>query len=448
MSGFWNFSRNGVNFRLKCLEQVVTQVIFRMNNVAIDINNLSKVYRIDPASGKSGSRTLQEDVKNLMQTVLRRKGVRPKKEDVWALKDVSFQVQEGEVLGVIGRNGAGKSTLLKVLSKITEPSEGYADVYGRVGSLLEVGTGFHSELTGRENVYLSGAILGMRKAEIDRKFDEIIDFSGIEQYIDTPVKRYSSGMAVRLGFAVAAHLDPEILLIDEVLAVGDVSFQQKCLGKMSEVADGGRTILFVSHSMGAVKGLCSRAIWIDKGKLMADGDVDDVVQQYLVASSEHGEWHTNIAERRDRNGNGSLRFTGFHLRDSNGEAIPAAISGEPVEFVLTYEMNAQNVKNASIYVWIRDAFTKGMISLSNVWTGQDLAHLPPKGDLVCKLPAFPLREGRYYLDLGANINGDKADRVLRAVAMDVISGKFYPTGRTPKHPNDGDLLAEHTWHIG
>jgi len=248
-------------------------------------------------------------------------------------------------------------------------------------------------------------------------------------------------------FVEAAHLDPEILLIDEVLAVGDVAFQQKCMGKMSEVADSGRTILFVSHNMGAIKGLCSRAIWLDGGELRADGDVDDVVEEYLVASSERGEWHTEIVNRRDRGGDGTLRFVGFHLRNQNGEPLTTAVSGDPLELVLTYQMKAKNVKNASIYVWIRDAFTKGMISLSNVWTGQDLSNLPPEGEIICKLPRFPLREGRYYIDLGANINGSKADRVLRAVAMNVISGKFYPTGRTPKHANDGDFLTEHTWHI-
>jgi lipopolysaccharide transport system ATP-binding protein len=418
-----------------------------MNNVVIDIQKLSKVYRIDPASGKSGSRTLQEDLLNMVRLPVRRQREHFKKEDVWALREVSFQVREGEVLGIVGRNGAGKSTVLKILSRITEPSSGFADIYGRVGSLLEVGTGFHSELTGRENIYLSGSILGMRKAEINRKYDEIVAFSGIENYIDTPVKRYSSGMAVRLAFAVAAHLDPEILLIDEVLAVGDIAFQQKCLGKMSEIAGSGRTILFVSHNMGAIKGLCSRAVWLDKGVLKADGDVDEVVEKYLVASSEKGEWHTDIQKRSDRAGDGSLRFTGFYLRNASGEPLTSAISGEPVELVLNYQLHTSTVKDASIYIWIRDAFTKGMVSLSNVWTGQDLADLPPQGEIVCQLPNFPLREGTYYLDLGANINGVKADRVLRAVAMSVIGGRFYTTGKTPTHPNDGDFLTEHSWHV-
>jgi homopolymeric O-antigen transport system ATP-binding protein len=201
-------------------------------------------------------------------------------EIIWALENVSFEVKQGEVVGIIGRNGAGKSTLLKILSRITEPTEGFADVYGRVGSLLEVGTGFHPELTGRENIYLNGAILGMRKAEIERKFDEIVEFSGIGKFIDTPVKQYSSGMYVRLAFAVAAHLEPEILMVDEVLAVGDLAFQKKCLGKMGDVTKQGRTVLFVSHNMAAIKSLCNRAIWLSEGKVLTYGDADEVVTNY------------------------------------------------------------------------------------------------------------------------------------------------------------------------
>jgi lipopolysaccharide transport system ATP-binding protein len=418
-----------------------------MSRIAIDIHDLSKVYRIDPASKKSGSRTLQEDVKRMLRAPFRRKGEDTRKEEVWALKNVGFQVHEGEVLGIIGRNGAGKSTLLKILSRITEPSHGFADVYGRIGSLLEVGTGFHTELTGRENIYLSGAVLGMQRAEIDRKYDEIVAFSGIQNYIDTPVKRYSSGMAVRLAFAVAAHLDPEILLIDEVLAVGDVSFQQKCLGKMSEVAGSGRTILFVSHDMGAIKGLCTRAAWLDGGKLRALGDVDDTINQYLIDSTERGGWQTEIAERTDRGGDGKLRFTGFHIRGQDGKPLISPVAGEPVDFILSYEMSASDIRSATIYLWVRDAFLKGMISYSTLWTGQDFTDLPPRGEIVCHVPRFPLRGGRYYLDLGANINGLKSDRVLRAVVIDVVNGSFYGTGKIPSHPNDGDFLCQHSWYL-
>jgi lipopolysaccharide transport system ATP-binding protein len=417
-----------------------------MNKNVIEIQNISKVYRIDPDTDGAAARTLQEDLARTVKRPFNR-GTYPRKKEVWALKDISFNVSEGEVVGLIGRNGAGKSTLLKVLSRITEPTSGYADIYGRVGSLLEVGTGFHSELTGRENVYLSGAILGMRKAEIDRKFEQIVEFSGVQRYIETPVKRYSSGMAVRLAFAVAAHLDPEILLVDEVLAVGDASFQKKSIGKMSEVAESGRTVIFVSHNMGAIQNLCTRAVLLEDGKVRVDGDVNCVIQEYLISASQEGEWHTEIAERTDRQGNGSLRFTGFQLRSTNGESIDAVVAGEGFEFVLHYQKPAQPIQSAEIYIWLRDAFTKGLLRFGTDLTAQDFEHLPEQGSIICRVPRFPLRSGQYYIDLGANVDGVKADRVIRAVTLDVVGGDFYGSGKTPRHPNDGDLLCEHSWHL-
>jgi lipopolysaccharide transport system ATP-binding protein len=257
-----------------------------MSDTAIRVQNLGKRYRIGVAEKRPDN--LREAVGRLASAPFRYLRTRLREADpeevVWALKDVSFEVRRGEVLGIIGRNGAGKTTLLKILSRITEPTEGRAVINGRVGSLLEVGTGFHPELTGRENIYLNGAILGMTRAEIDGKFDEIVDFSGVEKFIDTPVKRYSSGMRVRLGFAVAAHLDPEILLVDEVLAVGDAGFQKKCLGKMGQVAQEGRTVLFVSHNMTAVQGLCQRVIWLEEGSILEEGQPARVVSDYLQAS--------------------------------------------------------------------------------------------------------------------------------------------------------------------
>jgi len=258
-----------------------------MSSPMIKVNNLSKRYRIGAA--EKGYKTFREvimegisaPVKNLAKLRSLTRFKEGYEEDViWALKDVSFEVNEGEVLGIIGKNGAGKTTLLKVLSRITEPTGGFAEIHGRVASLLEVGTGFHPELTGRENVFLNGAVLGMRKREIESKFAEIVDFSEIEKYIDTPLKRYSTGMRVRLAFAVAAHLEPEIMMIDEVLAVGDIAFQKKCLGKMGDVARGGRTILFVSHNMGAVRNLCQSAIWLDNGQIVKRGTTDEVVRDY------------------------------------------------------------------------------------------------------------------------------------------------------------------------
>lgn len=262
-----------------------------MSNIAISVKNLSKMYRIGVSEKKHdtlvslASSWVKYPFKNFKNL---RNLSRFNEEDesvFWALKDVSFDVNEGEVLGIIGHNGAGKSTLLKILSKITDPSEGRIEIHGRVSSLLEVGTGFHPELTGRENVYMNGTILGMTKREIDAKFDEIIEFSGIAKHIDTPVKRYSSGMKVRLAFSVAAHLEPEILIIDEVLAVGDAQFQQKCLGKMEDAASTGKTVLFVSHQMGAVKSLCTRGILMKQGRLFFDGNTNDVINEYLNLST-------------------------------------------------------------------------------------------------------------------------------------------------------------------
>jgi lipopolysaccharide transport system ATP-binding protein len=266
-----------------------------MSNVAISVENLSKSYRIAHQANGARYKTLREDLMQMPKRILSRfqrfSSPLSSSETFWALKDISFEIKQGEVVGIIGRNGAGKSTLLKILSRITEPTSGQAKIYGRVGSLLEVGTGFHQELTGRENIFLNGAILGMSRAEIRARFDEIVAFAEIEKFLDTPVKRYSSGMYVRLAFAVAAHLDPEMLLIDEVLAVGDSEFQKKCLGKMSEVARAGRTVLFVSHNMAAVTRLCHRGIVLNKGVVELDTDADRAAKAYLHSS------HGNSAQR-------------------------------------------------------------------------------------------------------------------------------------------------------
>jgi lipopolysaccharide transport system ATP-binding protein len=252
-----------------------------MSDVAIRVENLGKLYRVGQFVGY---KTIRESLMNAFSVPLRAlKDGRQRTGDdnyIWALKDVSFEVKQGEAIGIIGRNGAGKTTLLKILTRITNPTEGYAEIRGRAGSLLEVGTGFHPELTGRENIYLNGAVLGMKRKEIDRKFDEIVDFSGVEKFLDTPVKRYSSGMQVRLAFAIAAHLEPEILLVDEVLAVGDAEFQKKCLGKMSDVAKGGRTVLFVSHNMAAVHSLCETAVVLNQGEIAAIGPVAEAIYYY------------------------------------------------------------------------------------------------------------------------------------------------------------------------
>lgn len=287
-----------------------------MSNFALRVENLTKKYEI--TVGKYRHDNLRDHLAESFQSIFRSwRRNRRRTESFWALRDISFEVKRGEVLGVIGANGAGKSTLLKILSRITSPTSGKAEIYGRVGSLLEVGTGFQPELTGRENIYLNGSILGMRKAEISRKFDQIVDFAGVEKFLDTPVKRYSSGMYVRLAFAVAAHLDPEVVIVDEVLAVGDASFQKKCFGKMQEIGKEGRTVLFVSHSMQAITRLCRRAVLLEGGKILEDGAAHKVVNAYLKS----GLGMTAVREYNDPSkapGNGIVRVRAVRVRTENG----------------------------------------------------------------------------------------------------------------------------------
>jgi len=315
-----------------------------MSEIAIRAEGLAKQYHIG-ALQNARSGTFRESLVDLCtapvrhaRRVLRRESFRtPKDEILWALKDASFDIRRGEVVGLIGRNGAGKSTLLRILSRITEPSSGFADIYGRIGSLLEVGTGFHPELTGRENIYLSGAILGMRKAEIQQKFDEIVDFAQIDRFLDTPVKHYSSGMYVRLAFAVAAHLEPEILLIDEVLAVGDARFQKKCLNKMEDVAHGGRTVVFVSHNMAAVSRICGRAILLDDGRVANEGSAHEVVSAYLMGdegTTAFREWpHVDSAPGAD-----ICRLRAVRIRSREGGVSEAVDIRQPVGVEIEYDV--------------------------------------------------------------------------------------------------------------
>lgn len=319
-----------------------------MPSPIIKVNNLSKRYRIGAA--ERGPKTLREAITDWASAPVRNfiklqkltrfkdsQATNGEEDIIWALRDVSFEVNEREVLGIIGRNGSGKSTLLKILSRITEPTSGYAEIHGRVSSLLEVGTGFHPELTGRENIFLNGAVLGMRKKEIERKFAEIVAFSEIEKFIDTPVKRYSSGMYVRLAFAVAAHLEPEILLVDEVLAVGDLPFQKKCLGKMGEVAKGGRTVLFVSHNMDAIRRLCPRAILLDEGKLALDGVTDEVTRRYFGENKiRSGEqiWPDIVKAPGDN----VVRLQAARLLNQNGEVGISFDVRDPVTVELEYRV--------------------------------------------------------------------------------------------------------------
>ena len=367
----------------------------------------------------------------------------PPVEGFWALKDVSFDVEQGEIVGIIGRNGAGKSTLLKILTRITTPTEGIADIYGRVGSLLEVGTGFHQELTGRENIYLSGLILGMKRLEIDAKLDNIVKFSEIEKFLDTPVKRYSSGMYVRLAFAVAAHLEPEILLVDEVLAVGDAAFQKKCLGKMGEVAKEGRTILFVSHNMVAIQNLCNQCILLNQGKIEYIGDTETAINNYLNKNSEIRK--IDIKNRKDRKGNQVLTFYKVSLYNAKGEIIDKIVSGDNVTFRFFYS-SQQEFKNAHIILSfnVRNNYGQIIANLKSSVSGESIFNIPKQGYFQCVWPHFNLRYGKYECNIFCSVNGEITDWLQSAFFINVEDGDFFGTGRMD-YRDQGDVLVQNYW---
>jgi len=415
-----------------------------MNDLAIRIENLSKVYKIGLVRRREN--TLRDEISESVRSFFRRNGRKHQGEDTfWALKNLSFNVMQGEVVGIIGRNGAGKSTLLKILSRITRPTEGRALIYGRVASLLEVGTGFQRELTGRDNIYLNGAILGMKRGEIERKFDEIVDFSGVEQFIDTPVKHYSSGMYVRLAFAVAAHLEPEILIVDEVLAVGDSEFQKKCLGKLGSVAREGRTVLFVSHNLGAVQMLCSTACLLESGNLIFKGEVGSVVSMYL--SRSRGRISSlSLAQRTDRSGNGSLRFLKVSFENREGQEFVSAQTGEDLIIVLDYERTTRSEGAAVIRMAFTNMYGQKLFLCLSRCSYAGVLRLPPKGQIKCRIPDLPLLPGRYNVDLRCKVNEELADHVEDAFAIDVDSGDYFGTGKSI--PEDGgDLLVNHSWEV-
>jgi lipopolysaccharide transport system ATP-binding protein len=367
----------------------------------IRVEGLSKAYRIIPGkvSTPAGLReSLSVAGKDLWKRVMRGpNGEREKEVEFWALRDVSFEVAQGEIVGIVGRNGAGKSTLLKILSRITEPTSGRATLQGRIASLLEVGTGFQQDLTGRENVFLNGAILGMRRAEILRKFDEIVAFADVEQFIDTPVKRYSSGMYMRLAFAVAAHLEPEILAVDEVLAVGDAAFQKKCLGKMSDVSRAGRTVLFVSHNLAAVTGLSSRAILLNEGRLVKDGPVTDVIEEYMSLGRHDAaevEWK-NVEEMP---GNDRIRLRSVRVRQAGSE-IGLILIDEPIDVEITYRTFVDGLR-VSTSIHLLDQVGYGVLASGNGPPDPGWGRPLPAGDYVsqCRFPASLLNECTYRLN--------------------------------------------------
>ena len=401
-----------------------------MSRIAIKATGLAKQYRLGTATSRHN--TLRDQMMHGLKalTNLRsgRADVSRSLRSFWALKDVSFEVQRGEVLGIIGHNGAGKSTLLKILSRITQPTQGTVDLYGRVSSLLEVGTGFHSELSGRENIFLNAAMLGMRRQEVLRKFEQIVEFSGVEEFIDTPVKRYSSGMYVRLAFAVAAHLEPEILIVDEVLAVGDASFQQKCLGKMEEVSRSGRTVLIVSHNMPMIEKLCERVFLFQHGHIVKQGDAKSVIQYYASSCSERAS--VFLAQRTDRKGRGELVASAIEILDEHDGVVQNVVAGQRTVVRLHYKGSVDKVfKGCMVSVSVHAADGRPYFLMSNELAETASLDLSGSGYMDFIIPELPLAGGIYRLDTWIEGNRELQDWVETAAELTVIDGDFYGTGK-------------------
>ncbi|MEO8664947.1 MAG: ABC transporter ATP-binding protein [Ignavibacteria bacterium] len=409
-------------------------------SIVIKAENLSKIYRL----GIVSSRSIAQDANRLWAKVrgredpylkvgeVNRRDIKSNGKYIWALKDINFEVKDGEITGIIGRNGAGKSTLLKILSRVTTPTTGSIKIKGRVSSLLEVGTGFHQELTGRENIYLNGSILGMSRKEITRKFDEIVEFSGVERYIDTPVKRYSSGMHVRLAFAVAAYLEPKILIVDEVLAVGDAEFQKKCLGKMHDVSEKeGKTVLFVSHNMAAIKNLCTRGLLLENGMISYEGDIENTIGKYLSVNSETASY--DLKERKDRTGNNKFKFVKVNFKDDKGKCLSQIISGDPLLMELHYECTEQLKGNLILYIGFMDVYgnTKAIFVTDEMGTRFENPEM--KGTIYLKIPRLLLRSDKYSVRLFAGLNTTQTENILdsieNAMRIEVLQGDFWKTGK-------------------
>lgn len=418
-----------------------------MSDLVISVESLSKLYRIGVQQHSLLTDYLTHRVRRVLGSDTAKTTVGNQQAEFWALKDVSFEARHGEVIGVIGRNGAGKSTLLKVLSRITLPTKGRARIFGRVGSLLEVGTGFHPELTGRENIFLNGAILGMRRVDISRKFDEIVEFAEIGQFLDTPVKRYSSGMYVKLAFAVAAHLETDILIVDEVLSVGDAAFQKKCLGKMDDVRKGGRTIILVSHDLPTIANLCRRVIWMKKGAIAEDGDPHRLIEGYLKETFSLA--NTSLLDRTDRSGEGAMIVSAIEFYDGDGKRIQHAMSGKELRVRVRYHGRSNRVfsnyrvlasfnhEGRACFVMATDLVDQRPLSLSG------------DGYIEFTIPDLPLGAGRYYINAAIEHAGNTAcqDWVESAGEIEVVEGDYYGTGKL--YPHDGwrgqGMFVRHSW---
>ncbi|MEA3449379.1 MAG: ABC transporter ATP-binding protein [Patescibacteria group bacterium] len=407
---------------------------------AIEVKNISKEYVIFQDKNKCLNDKIGQ--KRLFNMRNIKKHIKKK---FLALNNVNFKVDRGEILGVIGENGAGKSTLLKILSRITPPSSGKIKIIGRTTSLLEVGTGFNSELSGRDNIYLNGAILGMKKSEIDSSIDQIIDFSGIDEFIETPVKRYSSGMRVRLGFSVAAFLNFDVLLIDEVLAVGDINFQRKSLDKMEEIVrEKGKTILFVSHNMSAINNLCSRALLLEKGSVLCDGKVDKVISEYYSKIDYLN--NDNITTRKDRRGAGMCKIKNFKVKNSNGDKYLS--SGDKVNFNIEYRNDfKKKINEVKVFIRILSNLGEPLLTFKNFYNNNNFTDLGKKGKITCIIKKFPLKVGKYYVDLAIRINDELQDDIKRAGSFQVDFANFYESKYEDKNAKLGYFLTDNNWDL-
>jgi lipopolysaccharide transport system ATP-binding protein len=415
-----------------------------MSDIAISTKGLGKLYHI---RARESYTMLRDSLMRALTAPFRmldgkiRRRASEGADFIWAVKDASFDIKKGEVVGIIGSNGSGKSTLLKMISQITEPTEGEARIYGRIGSLLEVGTGFHPELSGRDNIYLNGAILGMKKAEIEGKFAEIVDFAEIEKFLDMPVKHYSSGMYTRLAFSVAAHLEPEILIVDEVLAVGDAAFQKRCLGKMGDVAKTGRTVLFVSHNMAAVENLCGRVLLMRAGKIVLDAAPRPVIAEYLSGVGG-GSAHDGLASIQREPGLYPV-IQRIDFIDSRGRAVTAVPAGEALTVLLHYR-HSEPIRRPFFGMIVETASGTKVFWVQSRMQRSELPDLPASGTVACHIPRLPLVPGLYFVQPGCGSGSIQLDLVPRACRLEVTAADVFGTGRLPNE-SQGLVLVDAEW---